>query len=71
MDEGYMALASAVVEKAAKDYIKALKAQKRKPCYKYADEIASIERFFRSKEFAIYTSVDPEYLIKRLREAVS
>ena len=69
MDENYQALANAVVELAAKDYMKALRALKRNPKSKAAaDEVETIERFFRSSLFSLYTSLDPEYLIRRLRE---
>ncbi len=71
MDENYQALANAVVALAAKDYMKALRALKRNPKSKAAaDEVETLERFFRSDLYSLYTSVDPEYLIKKLKEAV-
>ena len=65
-------LANAVVSVAAKDYLAALKKVKRKATNKDAmQEAMDLERFFHSAWYAQLTSVDPDYLIRRLRNEVS
>lgn len=54
----YENLANAINMQAVKDYRNTMSSL----------EINSIERFFRSDLFFALTSVDPEFLIKRLRE---
>jgi hypothetical protein len=54
----YENLANAIIMQAVKDYRNTTS----------PSEIKSIERFFRSDLFSALTSVDPEFLIKRLRE---
>ncbi len=54
-------LAGAIVAAAADDYRIALKSGNRKMQ-------SSVEEFFRSKWYRILTTVDPEKLMKRLRE---
>ena len=67
----YENLANAIVLQAVDDYRKALKAVKRNPQSRSAiDEALSIERFFRSDWFGVLTSVNGEYLIKRLQEEI-
>ena len=67
--EPYQALANAVVELAVKDYRTALKYHYHHPDKKeYADEVDSLERFFRSGWFGVLTKVDPDLLIKQLRK---
>lgn len=58
MMDPYEKLANAIIMQAAKDYRNT----------NNLSDIASIERFFRSDWFSVLTSVDPEFLIKRLRE---
>lgn len=68
----YENLANAIVAQAAKDYIAALKKLKRKRNNKMAmQEAMDLERFFHSAWYAQLTSVDPDYLIRRLRNEVS
>ena len=68
----YENLANAVVSVAAKDYLAALKKVKRKATNKDAmQETMDLERFFHSAWYAQLTSVDPDYLIRRLRNEVS
>jgi hypothetical protein len=68
----YENLANAIVSEAAKDYIAALKKLKRKHNNKIAmQEAMDLERFFHSGWYSMLTSVDPDYLIRRLREEVS
>ena len=68
----YENLANAVVSVAAKDYLAALKKVKRKATNKDAmQEAMDLERFFHSAWYEQLTSVDPDYLIRRLRNEVS
>ena len=69
--ESYQALANAIVELAVKDYKKALKQHHRFPDNKeYADEVASLERFFRSGWYGMLTDLDGEYLMAGIRRIV-
>ena len=54
----YEELANAIILQAVKDYRLTDDEQ----------ELAEIERFFRSDWFGVLTDVDPEYLIRRLRK---
>lgn len=68
----YEDLANAVVALAAKDYMAALKRLKKHPGNKAAmGDAMEIERFFHSEWYGALTSVDPEYLIRKLREKVA
>ena len=63
----YERLANAVILQAVTDYRVALKKIKTYPINKDArSEALSIERFFRSGWYQQLTSVDGEYLIRRL-----
>lgn len=67
----YQNLANAIVLAAVKDYRKALKKLKKHPKNTTAkDEVDELERFFHSRLYSIYTNVDPEYLISKLRKEV-
>lgn len=69
--DGYEALANAIVKLAAEDYMRALKSLKRNPASRTArQEKEDNERFFRSGWYSTLTSVDGEYLIRRMKEAV-
>ena len=54
----YENLAQAIILQAVKDYRLTDDEQ----------EVAEIERFFRSGWFGVLSKVDPEYLIKKLRK---
>ena len=54
----YEELANAIVLQAVKDY----------RLHDDEQELASIERFFRSGWFGVLTRIDPEMLITKLRE---
>ena len=54
----YENLAQAIILQAVKDYRLTDDEQ----------ELAEIERFFRSDWFGVLSKVDPEYLIKKLRK---
>ena len=60
---GYEALAQAIIIQAVNDYRRALKGDARGRC-------REIERFFRSEWFSVLTKVNPEMLIRKLREEV-
>lgn len=67
----YENLANAIVAQAAQDYLKALKKLKKNPRNKTAmDEAMELEKFFHSGWYGVLTSVDPDYLIQKLREKV-
>lgn len=69
--DGYQLLANAIIIQACTDYRKALKIIKRFPEDRVAkQEIAEIERFFRSSLYDALTKIDGEYLIKKLRKEV-
>ncbi len=68
-DDPYERLSNAIVIQAAEDYRAALKRIKRNPKNQDAvDEALQIERFFRSGWYQVLTSVDGEYMIRRLQE---
>lgn len=57
----YTRLAEAIVMRACEDYRHPISEHKK-------SERASIEKFFRSQWFMLLTDLDPEELIRRLRE---
>nr|WP_300823666.1 hypothetical protein [uncultured Schaedlerella sp.] len=64
----YERLANAVILQAVTDYRVALKKIKTYPINKDAvSEALSIERFFRSGWYSMLTSVDGEYMIRKLQ----
>ncbi len=70
-EDPYERLANAIVIQAAEDYRAALKRIKRNPKNRDAvDEALQIERFFRSGWYQVLTSVDGEYMIRRLQEEI-
>lgn len=71
MDE-WQALANAIIEQAAKDYMTAIRRLKRERTGAAAmKEAMEIEKFFHSEWYKTLTSIDGDYMIDRLRrEAV-
>ena len=68
----YQNLANAIVAQAAQDYLSALKKLKKNPRNRIAmDEAMQLEKFFHSGWYEILTDVDPDYLIRKLREKVA
>ena len=69
---GWQALANAIVEQAAKDYVKVLKrlvlAPKNDSLFREKKEL---ECFFHSSWYEVLTDVDPDYLLDRLRRKVA
>lgn len=71
MDNNYQDLASAVVERAAKDYIKALKRLNKSPnSISAKTEIKRLEAFFHSDYYKMLTRLDPDQLIGKLIQEV-
>ena len=69
--EPYECLANAIIVQAVKDYRIALLHSKKRPDNNgYQIEVASLERFFRSGWFGELTSLNAEYLIRRVNEEV-
>ena len=67
----YQELANAIVMQAVKDYRTALLHSKKRPDNKgYQIEVSSLERFFRSGWFGELTSLNAEYLLRRINEEV-
>ena len=70
-EDPYERLANAIILQAVTDYRTALKKIRKNPGNRDAiDEALRIERFFRSGWYSQLTSVDGEYLIRRLREEI-
>ena len=70
-EDPYERLANAIILQAVTDYRVALKKIKANSRNKDAiNEALQIEKFFRSGWYSVLTSVDGEYLIKRLQEEV-
>ena len=70
-EDPYERLANAIILQAVSDYRTALKKIKAHPKNRQAiDEALEIERFFRSGWYQQLTTVDGEYLIRRLQEEI-
>ena len=71
MDDRYEDLANAIVLQAVKDYRESLKRLKKYP-NKDTDlfVIQKVEQFFRSDWYSTLTTIDPEILIRKLKEEV-
>ena len=62
-------LANAIVKQAADDYRNARRLLTRMPdAFQAKERIQDVERFFQSEWYQLLTSVDGEYLLKRLEE---
>lgn len=71
VEDSYKRLVNAIILQAVSDYRVALKKIKAHPKNRQAiDEALEIERFFRSGWYQQLTSVDGEYLIRRLQDEV-
>ncbi len=69
MNDSYERLANAIVLQAVKDYRFAMKRLAKYPRNDSALYTKrEVERFFRSDWYTLLTTVDPETLIKRLKE---
>ena len=70
-EDRYEHLANAIILSAVSDYRAALKRVKRNQGSKTAmDEALRIEEFFRSPWYQQLTSVDGEFLIRRLQDEI-
>jgi hypothetical protein len=67
-DKPYQDLANAIIVQAAQDYRRDLKALKRGYRWELAADKEEIERFFHSQWFSMLTTLDPDYLLERLKE---
>lgn len=71
MNNTYERLANAIVLQAVKDYRNALKRLEKHPRNETALYTKrEVERFFRSDWYASLTKVNPEMLIRKLKEEV-
>ena len=71
VEDPYERLANAIILQAVTDYRAALKRIKRKPeDWETIDEAMRVESFFRSGWYSQLTTVDGEYLIRRLQDEV-
>lgn len=67
---GYQELANAIATQAGWDYMEALKTLRQTPdSLDAAKTKTQIERFMCSDWFGVLTKADPDYLIKKMREA--
>lgn len=70
-EDSYERLANAIILSAVSEYRAALKRVKRNQGSKTAmDEVLRIEKFFRSQWYQQLTSVDGEFLIRRLQDEI-
>ena len=70
-EDPYEALGNAIILQAVKDYRVALKRIKHNPKNRIAiDEALTIEKFFRSPWYQQLTSVDREFLIRKLQDEI-
>ena len=70
--DGYQELANAIVAQAGMDYMEALEILRQYPDARDARKKARrIERFMRSAWFGMLTKAEPEYLIRKMREAAA
>jgi len=74
-DEGFQALANAIIIQACKDYRRALLILKQKDISVKQRELAEktlkqTKKFFKSQYFTQLTKVDPRYLWEKLNEGV-
>ncbi len=69
--DGYQELANAIVAQAGMDYLEALEILREYPDARGAmEEVQVIEQFMYSSWFGVLTKADPDYLIRKMREAV-
>jgi len=69
---GYLGLANAIVKQAAKDYCRALRELVRHPHNESAKgDARSCEWFFNGEWFGLLTTLDPDYLVYKLRKEVT
>ena len=67
----YENLANAIIVKACDDYRVALRGLRRNPSDRnYMDEALQLERFFHSAWYQELTTVDGDFLIRKIREEI-
>ena len=62
----YQDLANAIVQQAAKDYVSAMR--KLPDSEKAKKDLRELEAFFHSDWYELLTDVNPDYLIRQLKE---
>lgn len=67
---GYQDLAIAIIQSVANDYKTVLKILKRRPDLVRLSNVKELEKFFHSEWYKTLTSVDGDYIIKKIREEV-
>ena len=71
MERNYENLAQAIILQAVKDYRKAMKKLKKDKWNKDAKAVKrEVENFFHSDAFGIYTDLEPDMLLSRLKMEV-
>ena len=71
IENPYERLANAIILNAVANYRAALKKVKRNPKSKAAiDEALQLEKFFRSSWYQQLTSIDGEFLIRKLQDEI-
>lgn len=67
----YENLANAIIVKACEDYRAALRGLKRNPSDRgHMDDALQLERFFHSAWYQALTTVDGDFLIRKIREEI-
>lgn len=71
-EDGYQNLANAIVIQAVRDFRKCAKIIKRRGygSKEAVNEMRSIAEFIKSSWFKTLTSIDPDYLLEKLKEEV-
>lgn len=70
-EDPYERLANAIILQAASDYRRDLKKLKKNPQKRdVLNEVMQIEKFFHSSWYQVLTTVDGEFLIKKLRKEI-
>lgn len=70
-EDGYTKLGNAIILQAVKDYRDALRTLRRNPYHNDANSTKNeVERFFHSQWYGMLTSIDPDMLIRKLKEEV-
>lgn len=69
-NNGYQELANAIIQSAATDYRKVIEILNRRPDLVRLSKVQELERFFHSNWFGTLTSVDGDYILKKIKEEV-
>lgn len=70
--DGYQALANAIVEQAVVDYRRARRKLTKDPKHETASAtVKGVEQFIHSRWYRSLTTVDPDYLLERLKKEIA